>query len=138
MQEDKQIIEIVKVEEVAEKIESKIEEKKYISIDDFKKIEIKIGKILSVDTIEGADKLYKFAIDLGEPEPRTILSGIREFYTDPSVLVGRSVPVVSNLAPKKIRGVESNGMILFAVGDEHSFLHTISPETDVPTGTNVQ
>ena len=138
MQENNETVDAVKVEEVVEKIESIIEEKKYISIDDFKKIEIKIGKILSVDTIEGADKLYKFEIDLGESEPRTILSGIREFYTDPSVLVGRYVPVVSNLAPRKIRGVESNGMILFAVGEAHAFLHTISPETDVPTGTNVQ
>lgn len=117
----------------------KVTEPETCTINDFAKCKIKIGKILSCETIEGADKLYKFSVDLGEESgPRIILSGIREFYPDGQVLVGRQVPVLTNLIPRKIRGVESNGMILYAVGDEHSFLFTISPEKEVGNGTSVQ
>ncbi|MFA5934137.1 MAG: hypothetical protein WC795_02880 [Candidatus Paceibacterota bacterium] len=108
-----------------------------ITIDDLKKVEIHIGKILSAEFVEGADKLIKFMIDLGEESPRQILSGIREYYPDPSVLVGRSVPVASNLAPRTIRGFESNGMIMYAAGENGNFC-TIEPSKEIPPGTEVR
>lgn len=96
--------------------EQKTEEPK-ISIDQFKTIEIKIGKILSVEIIPDADKLLKLKVDMGEENPRQILSGIKMYFEDPQSLVGKSVPFVSNLTPRTIRGLESNGMIL-AVNDK--------------------
>jgi len=88
-----------------------------INYDDFKKVEMTIGKILSVEVVEDADKLLKLSVDVGEDEPRQILSGIREYFEDPQVLVGKKVPFATNLAPRTIRGFESNGMII-AVNDK--------------------
>ena len=88
-----------------------------ISIDQFKNIQIKIGKILSVEIVPDADKLLKLSVDMGEESPRQILSGIRMYFEDPQILVGKKVPFVANLAPRVIRGLESNGMIL-AVNDK--------------------
>lgn len=105
-----------------------------ISIDDFAKLKIKIGKILSAEKVPEADKLIKFMIDLGEGSPRQILSGIAMHYPDPSVLVGKQVPVLSNLAPRMIRGHESQGMILYAVGEGEHFT-TVEPAKEVPAGT---
>lgn len=106
------------------------EEKKYINIDDFAKVELKVGKILEFNLIEGADKLYRFTVDVGEikkviletgeevtePVYRTILSGIREYFPDGNIFINKYVCVVANLAPRKMRGFESNGMLLFAGG----------------------
>jgi len=105
-----------------------------ISIEDFAKLKIKIGKILSAEKVPEADKLIKFMIDLGEGTPRQILSGIAMHYPDPSVLVGKSVPVLSNLAPRVIRGHESQGMILYAVGEGEHFT-TVEPAKEIPVGT---
>lgn len=88
-----------------------------ISIDQFKKTEITIGQILAVEIVPDADKLLKLTVDLGEAAPRQILSGIRMYFEDPQVLVGKRVPFVSNLEPRTIRGLESNGMIM-AVNDK--------------------
>lgn len=88
-----------------------------ISIDEFKKIEIKVGKILSVEIVPDADKLLRLSVDFAEGEPRQILSGIRAYFEDPQSLVGKKCPFVTNLEPRIIRGLESNGMIL-AVSDK--------------------
>ena len=87
-----------------------------ITIDDFKKVEIKVGEILSVEVVADADKLLKLEVDFGD-EKRQILSGIREFFEDEQELVGKKCPFVTNLEPRIIRGLESNGMIL-AVSDK--------------------
>jgi methionyl-tRNA synthetase len=90
----------------------------YITIDDFAKVELRVGQILTAERIPKADKLLRFTIDLGEAEPRQILAGIAQYY-EPEKLVGRKVIVVANLAPRKMRGLESQGMILAAaVGEE--------------------
>ena len=90
----------------------------YITIDDFSKVEMRVGQILTAERIPKADKLLRFTIDLGEAEPRQILAGIAQYY-EPEKLVGRKVIVVANLAPRKMRGLESQGMILAAsVGEE--------------------
>ncbi len=113
-----------------------------ISYDDFVKVEIKIGQVLSVDLVEGADKLLRCMVDVGDvdeagnPVPRQILSGIREYLDDPQSLVGKKFPYVTNLAPRVIRGLESNGMILAASHEET--LGLLVPSADLPVGTRVK
>jgi len=113
-----------------------------ITYDDFAKIDIRIGKVLSVEYIEGADKLLKCMVDVGEKDeegnilPRQILSGIREYLEDPTVLVGKKFPYIVNLAPRVIRGFESQGMILAASHDET--LALLEPSQDIPPGTQIK
>ena len=106
-----------------------------INIEDFKKCEIRIGKVKSVEKVEGADKLLKFIFDLGTEE-RQILSGIAEFYPDPQLLVGKEMPVIVNLEPRTIRGLESQGMLLIA--DNDGQVATLHPEHEVPPGSLVK
>jgi len=88
-----------------------------IAIEDFAKVEMRVGQIKTAERIVGADKLLKLTVDIGS-EVRQICAGIAQFY-EPEALVGRKVVVVVNLAPRKLRGVESNGMIVAAsVGQE--------------------
>jgi methionyl-tRNA synthetase len=120
--------------------------KEMISIDQFAVCDIRIGTILSADFVEGADKLICFKIDLGETlvgeegvsvsKIRQILSGIREHYPDPSILVGLQVPVLCNLPTRKLRGLESEGMILYAVGDAPNFT-ALCPHKKIANGTQV-
>ena len=83
-----------------------------IRIDDFTKVEMRVGQVKSAERVAGADKLLKLMVDIGD-EVRQIVAGIATVY-EPEQLVGRKVVVVVNLAPRKLRGVESNGMILAA------------------------
>jgi methionyl-tRNA synthetase len=105
-----------------------------IVFDDFAKIDLKVGKIVSAEKVEKADKLLKLSVDLGF-ETRTIVSGIALHFT-PEDIVGKQVTVVTNLAPRKMRGIESNGMILMAE-DANGKLHFINPETDINPGAGV-
>jgi len=90
----------------------------YIGIEDFAKVDLRVGQVLTAERVPKADKLLRFTIDLGEGQPRQILAGIAQYY-EPEKLIGRKVIVVANLAPRKLRGLESNGMILAAsVGEE--------------------
>ncbi len=90
----------------------------YIGIEDFLKVELRVGQILTAEPVPKADKLLRFTIDLGEAEPRQVLAGIAQYY-EAEKLIGRKVIVVANLAPRKLRGFESQGMILAAsIGDE--------------------
>lgn len=82
-----------------------------ITIDDFKKVEIKIGEIVSVENIDGSDKLLKLKVNFGIEE-RQVLSGIKAYFPDPQVLVGKRCPFVTNLAPRTMMGLESQAMIL--------------------------
>jgi methionine--tRNA ligase beta chain len=108
---------------------------KTISIADFKKLEIKIGKVISVEKVIGADKLLKFIIDLGS-EQRQILSGIAQFYPNPEMLIGKEIPILVNLEPRIIRGQKSEGMILLA--DDSSQPVLLCPEQTVLAGTIVR
>ncbi|HZN11815.1 MAG TPA: methionine--tRNA ligase subunit beta, partial [Blastocatellia bacterium] len=90
----------------------------FIGIEEFAKVELRAGEVLTAERVPKADKLLRLTIDLGEPAPRQILAGIAQYY-EPEGLVGRKVIVVANLAPRKLRGLESQGMILAAsIGDE--------------------
>jgi methionyl-tRNA synthetase len=84
-----------------------------IGIDDFAKVDLRVGKVLSAEPVKGADKLLHLKVDIGEPEPRTIVAGIAEAY-QPNELIGRKVVIVANLQPRKLRGIQSDGMIVAA------------------------
>jgi len=90
-----------------------------INYDDFKKIEMKVGKILSAESIPGSDKLYKLSVDFAEGEPRQILSGIAHYFPDSQVLIGKKVAFVTNLEPRPLMGMMSNGMILAVKSDDN-------------------
>ncbi len=96
-----------------------------INFEDFTKLDIRIGEIKSAKKVEGADKLLQFSVDVGEENLRTIVSGVAEDFPNPKTLVGRQVPVLINLKPRTIRGVESEGMILYVSGED--FLTTLEP-----------
>lgn len=104
----KQIVE----EQEAKKPQVKIEHKPEISIEDFDKIELVVGEVKECEKHPSADKLLVFKVDLGNGEIRQIVSGIAKWYKEPAKLVGRKVAVVANLKPVKLRGVESQGMLL--------------------------
>ena len=106
-----------------------------IKIDDFARIELRVGKVLSAAAIPKAKKLLHLSVDLGEPAPRSIVAGVAEAYA-PDQLVGKSVIVVANLEPATIRGVASQGMIL-AAGDAQ-ILGLSALDHDVPPGTRVR
>ena len=84
-----------------------------ITIDDFAKVELRVGQVISAERVKGADKLLHLKVDLAEAEPRSIVAGIAEAYA-PEALIGRKVVIVANLAPRKLRGLTSNGMIVAA------------------------
>jgi methionyl-tRNA synthetase len=84
-----------------------------ITIDDFAKVDLRVAKVVAAEKVEGADKLLKLTVDAAEREPRTLVAGIAKAYT-PEQLVGRKVVIVANLQPRKLRGIESNGMIVAA------------------------
>lgn len=106
-----------------------------ITTDDFKKLEIKIGKIISAEKVVGADKLLKLIFDIGGEE-RQIISGLTQEFPDPSVLVGREMPVLLNLEPATFKGQTSYGMILAVdVAGKPILLH---PAESVPAGSVVR
>lgn len=120
-----------------------------ISIDDFAKVEVKVGTVTLAERIPETDKLLRLVVDFGDlpvpevvegeeaPEPvrdlRQIVSGIQAYVEDPETLVGRQLAFVTNLAPRKLKGYESNGM-LFAVGSGDTFAF-LTPDRAVPPGT---
>ena len=116
------------------KVEAVSELKAEIVYDDFGKIDLKTGVILTAQKVPKADKLLQLEIDLGF-EKRTILSGIAMHF-QPEDIIGKQVVVVANLAPRKMRGIESNGMILMAE-DKEGKLHFVQPENAIPAGSKV-
>ena len=118
----------------AEEPKKDVSLKAEIVYDDFAKIDLKVGTIVAAEKVEKADKLLKLTIDLGF-ETRTVVSGIALHYK-PEEIVGKQVTVVANLAPRKMRGIESNGMILMAE-DITGKLHFVSPENKIEPGSNV-
>ena len=105
-----------------------------ITIDDLQKVEIKIGKIISVEEVEGSEKLYKLSVDFGEGAPRQVLSGIRKFF-EKDFLIGKQFSFITNLEPRKMMGLESQAMIL-ATGDES--LALLSPTIEVKNGSQMR
>jgi methionyl-tRNA synthetase len=107
-----------------------------ISIDEFAKVEMRVGLVLSAERVKGADKLLHMQVDIGEAEPRGIVAGIAEAYT-PEEMTGRKVVIVANLQPRKLRGLTSNGMIL-AASPEGGKPVLVAIAGDVPVGTKLR
>lgn len=105
-----------------------------INYDEFKKVEIRIGKILSAEKVPDTDKLLRLEVDLAEEEPRQIVSGIAEYFDDPKELEGVKCAFVTNLEPRTIRGFESNGMIFAALDGEGHF-SLLQPNDSIEVGT---
>lgn len=133
----------IQIEKLKNKsLKSKVEEiklenlhiKPEIQFDDFAKIDLRIGTIITAEKVEKADKLLKLEIDLGF-EKRTIVSGIALHYK-PEEIIGKQVTVVCNLAPRKMRGIESNGMILMAE-DKAGKLYFVNPDNTIDAGSTV-
>jgi methionine--tRNA ligase beta chain len=110
-------------------------DKPRISIDEFSKIEVKVGTVKSAEKVLETDKLLRLVVDFNEEGgPRQIISGIALYVPEPESLVGRQLAFVTNLEPRTIRGFESNGM-LFAVGEGDSFAF-LTPDREIPPGTS--
>lgn len=129
-----------KLQEIAEEIEANTEKepeiepiKSEITIDDFDKVDLRVAKVIAAEKVEKADKLLKLRVKLGNEE-RTVVSGIAKYYK-PEEIVGKSVVMVANLKPVKLRGIMSNGMILAVATDED--LKVLSVDGEFPTGTQV-
>lgn len=105
-----------------------------ISIEDFAKMELKVGKVLEVQDHPNADKLYVLKVDIGEKQIQ-LVAGIRKHYT-PEQLAGKLIAVIVNLEPKPLRGVESQGMLLAAQGQD--IITILSPENEVKPGSVIR
>ncbi len=105
-----------------------------INIEDFQKVELKVGKILSAEKVPETDKLLKLSVDLGEENPRQIISGIALYFPDLDLLIGKKFMFVANLEPRVIKGLESNGMIM-AVSTPDGKFSLLEPRTEIPAGT---
>jgi len=105
-----------------------------IKLEDFQKLDIKIGKVLSAERIEGSDKLIKLKVDLGQ-EVKQIVAGIAQFY-DPGYLLNKELVILANLESRKLMGVESQGMLLAAT--DETGIAIISPAREVKLGSIVK
>ena len=126
-----------KKEEPKKTEENKVEntESEYIPFDDFLKVKLLTGKIVACEKVPKADKLLKSTVDMGS-ETRTIVSGIAEHYK-PEELVGKNVIVVANLAPRKLRGIESYGMLLCAEDEKTGKVKLLTVDDEIPGGSEV-
>lgn len=108
-----------------------------ISFDDFSKLDIRVAVVKDCQPVAKADKLLQFTLDIGG-EGRTVVSGIRKFYSEPADMIGKKLVVLANLAPKKIRGIKSHGMILTAATDDDSALEVLQVASNaIPSGATI-
>ena len=107
-----------------------------VEFGDWEKLDLRVAQIKQVEEIEGADKLYKLTIDVGELGERTICAGIKEHYSKEE-LQDKKIIYFSNLKPREMREIESQGMLLAAVSEDHSKVILITPEKDVEVGNKV-
>ncbi|MBN1390631.1 MAG: methionine--tRNA ligase [Candidatus Thermoplasmatota archaeon] len=120
-----------------EKKEDKEEEKMdNVSFEEFMKLDLRVGTVLSVEEHPNADKLYVLKVDMGEDEPRTLVAGLKRFYTKEE-MQGKRIIVVANLKPAKMRGVTSNGMLLAAENEEVVAMLTVDPSRELPPGSKI-
>jgi methionyl-tRNA synthetase len=107
-----------------------------ISIDKFLELDIRIGEVLEVEKVPDTEKLLKLKVDVGEENPRTIVSGIALFFEDPQILVGKKMPFLTNLESRMLRGIESQGMILASSTED--FFSLLEAHKDTPNGSKVK
>src|SRR4030095_5232584 len=109
----------------------------FIEIGDFAKVDLRVGQVVSAERIPKADKLLLMKIDIGEENPRQVLAGIAQYY-EPEKLIGRKVVVVANLKPRKLRGFESQGMVVAASYGEEGRPVIATFTEDVPNGARLK
>lgn len=107
-----------------------------ISFDEWQKIDLRVARIKNVEEIAGADKLYKLTIDVGELGEKTICAGIKQHY-EKDELVGKEIVIVANLEPRKMKGIESQGMLLAACNEDHSKIILLQPGKDIEEGSKI-
>ncbi|MHA1820111.1 MAG: methionine--tRNA ligase subunit beta [Promethearchaeota archaeon] len=109
-----------------------------ISYEEFRKLDIRVGQIVEVEQIPKSRNLIKLKVDIGEKEPRQILAGISKYYT-PEELLNRKIIVLANLKPRKLMGMESNGMLLAADVEDKPYLLKLPEEIEkeVPPGSKI-
>jgi methionyl-tRNA synthetase len=112
-------------------------DEQFITIDDFLKVELRVGEVMVAERVPNADKLLRLEVDLGEDKPRQLLAGLAEYY-DPEKLIGRKVVVVANLKPRKMRGLESQGMICAASLNEEDTPAVATFLEDVKIGARLK
>jgi methionyl-tRNA synthetase len=105
-----------------------------ITFDDFLKVDLRVAEIKACEDVEGADKLYKLTIDVGEE--RTIVAGIKLYYSKEE-LIGKKIAVVANLEPRKLRGILSHGMLLAASNEDKSSVVLLILDKDIPNGSRI-
>lgn len=109
-----------------------------VNFSDWEKLDLRVGKIISVEDIENADKLYKLTVDLGNKIGRRIIcAGIKEHYSKDDIK-DKKIVLFVNLAPRKLRGIDSQGMILAACSDDGNKVILLSPEKDIKVGSKVR
>lgn len=106
-----------------------------VTFNEWARMDLRVGEVLEIEDVAGADKLYKLKIDLGT-ETRILVAGLKQHYTKQE-LDGKRCIVFCNLEPKKLKGIESKGMILAAVNDDHSEVKLIQPDGDIELGSKV-
>jgi len=106
-----------------------------VSFSEWEKMDLRVGEILEIEDVPGADKLYKLKIDLGT-ETRTVVAGLKQYYTKDE-LEGKRCILFCNLEPRKLRGIESQGMILAAVNDDHSEVRLLQSDGEIELGSKV-
>jgi methionyl-tRNA synthetase len=107
-----------------------------IEFSSWEKLDLRVAMIKEVEDIKGADKLYKLKLDVGEVGERIVCAGIKEYYSKKELL-GKKIIYFSNLKPRLMKGIESQGMILAAVSEDHKKVSLISPDKPMENGSNV-
>jgi len=109
-----------------------------IDFKDWEKLDLRVAQIKKVEEIEGADKLWKLTLDVGEEiGERIVCAGLKQYYSQEK-LEGKKIILFVNLAPRKMRGIESQGMILAAVSEDESKVFLLTPEKDIEVGSRVR
>jgi len=106
-----------------------------VNFNDWSKLDLRVGEILEIEDIPNADKLYKLKIDIGT-ETRTVVAGLKQYYTKEE-LEGKRVILFCNLEPRKLKGIESKGMILAASNDDHSEVKLLQTDGDIELGSKI-
>lgn len=107
-----------------------------VEFNDWMNLELKVGEIVGVEDIEGADKLYKIEVDIGD-EKTVVCAGLKPYYSKEE-LMNKKIILFVNLAPRKLRGIESKGMVLAAVNEDETKVSLLQPDADVEVGSRVR
>ncbi len=108
----------------------------HISFEEFKKLDIRIGTILTAESVPETDKLIHITVDIGQDEPRNIVAGLKDYY-QPEDMIGKQIAVIVNLAPRRMRGIMSNGMLLAASTEDFETVKLLTVDGTMPAGSKV-